>query len=159
MNSLAPGRWGCNLKLVIFKLISRIDTLIARFMGPIWGRQDPGGSHVGPMNFAIRVSSARPVKMPACRSHKTPLMTTMRPCMSKPKSCVNKCWQLARIHILDMPHLVNSFPTDMSMTSISLGTSYQTENFLEILFDSLYMIKHQHNGPIPIDDWHTLGHR
>ena len=25
--------------------------LIARFMGPIWGRQDPGGPHVGPMNF------------------------------------------------------------------------------------------------------------
>ena len=22
-------------------------------MGPIWGRQDPGGSHVGPMNFAV----------------------------------------------------------------------------------------------------------
>ena len=22
-------------------------------MGPIWGRQDQGGSHVGPMNFAI----------------------------------------------------------------------------------------------------------
>ena len=30
-------------------------TLIARFMGPIWGRQDPGGPHVGPMNFAIWV--------------------------------------------------------------------------------------------------------
>ena len=33
--------------------------LIARFMGPtwgpIWGRQDPGGPHVGPMNFAIWV--------------------------------------------------------------------------------------------------------
>ena len=32
-------------------------TLIARFiganMGPIWNRQDPGGPHVGPMNFAI----------------------------------------------------------------------------------------------------------
>ena len=36
-------------------------SLIARFlgkvpganMGPIWGRQDPGGPHVGPMNFAI----------------------------------------------------------------------------------------------------------
>ena len=27
--------------------------LIATFMGPIWGRQDPGGPHVGPMNFAI----------------------------------------------------------------------------------------------------------
>ena len=25
-------------------------------MGPIWGRQDPGGLHVGPMNFAIWVS-------------------------------------------------------------------------------------------------------
>ena len=22
-------------------------------MGPIWGRQDPGGPHVGSMNFAI----------------------------------------------------------------------------------------------------------
>ena len=27
--------------------------LIARFMGLTWGRQDPGGPHVGPMNFAI----------------------------------------------------------------------------------------------------------
>ena len=26
-------------------------------MGPIWGRQDPGGSHVGPMNLAIWVYS------------------------------------------------------------------------------------------------------
>ena len=24
-------------------------------MGPIWGRQDPGGPHVGPMNFGICV--------------------------------------------------------------------------------------------------------
>ena len=24
-------------------------------MGPIWGRQDPGGPHVGPKNFAIWV--------------------------------------------------------------------------------------------------------
>ena len=22
-------------------------------MGPIWGQQDPGGTHVGPMNFVI----------------------------------------------------------------------------------------------------------
>ena len=30
-------------------------------MGPIWGRQDPGGPHVGPMNFAIwGVYSLRP---------------------------------------------------------------------------------------------------
>ena len=25
-------------------------------IGPIWGRQDPGGAHVGPMNFAIWVA-------------------------------------------------------------------------------------------------------
>ena len=24
------------------------------YMGPLWGRQDPGGSHVGPMNLTIR---------------------------------------------------------------------------------------------------------
>ena len=24
------------------------------YMGPTWGRQDPGGPHVGPMNLAIR---------------------------------------------------------------------------------------------------------
>ena len=29
-------------------------------MGPIWDRQDPGGSHVGPMNLAIWVSPTRP---------------------------------------------------------------------------------------------------
>ena len=27
-------------------------------MGPIWGQQDPGGPHFGPMNFAIWVSEA-----------------------------------------------------------------------------------------------------
>ena len=27
-------------------------------MGPIWDRQDPGGPHVGPMNFNIWVSIA-----------------------------------------------------------------------------------------------------
>ena len=27
-------------------------------MGPIWGRQDPGGPNVGPMNFAIWVMLA-----------------------------------------------------------------------------------------------------
>ena len=26
-------------------------------MGPIWGRQDPGGPHDGPMNFVIWVAS------------------------------------------------------------------------------------------------------
>ena len=29
------------------------DKVHGTHMGPIWGRQDPGGPHVGPMNFAI----------------------------------------------------------------------------------------------------------
>ena len=28
-------------------------------MGPIWDRQDPGGPHVGPMNFVIWVNKVR----------------------------------------------------------------------------------------------------
>ena len=28
-------------------------------MGPVWGRQDPGGPHAGPMNFAIWVAKDR----------------------------------------------------------------------------------------------------
>ena len=35
-------------------------------MGPIWGQQDPGGPHVGPMNFAIWVAvSLLNVNMPS----------------------------------------------------------------------------------------------
>ena len=34
-------------------------------MGPIWGRQDPGGPHVGPMNFAIWVNTRNAVRF--CR--------------------------------------------------------------------------------------------
>ena len=32
------------------------DTRIARFMGPTWGRQDPGGPHVGHRNRVIWVN-------------------------------------------------------------------------------------------------------
>ena len=28
----------------------------AKFMGPTWGRQGPGGPHFGPMNLAVWVS-------------------------------------------------------------------------------------------------------
>ena len=31
-------------------------------MGPIWGRQDPGGPHVGPMNFAIGWLSVQQIR-------------------------------------------------------------------------------------------------
>ena len=35
-------------------------------MGPIWGRQDPGGPHVGPMNFAIWTQSVKSVCLSDC---------------------------------------------------------------------------------------------
>ena len=35
-------------------------------MGPIWGRQDPGGPHVGAMIFAIWVSTGNGL-LPNCR--------------------------------------------------------------------------------------------
>ena len=38
----------------IFGLSNTPDSKVhGVIMGPIWGRQDPGGPHVGPMNFAI----------------------------------------------------------------------------------------------------------
>ena len=54
------------LGLVRQKQVSRLGQLITSYtypdskvhganMAPIWGRQDPGGPRVGPMNFAIWV--------------------------------------------------------------------------------------------------------
>ena len=41
----------------MYSLILALDTpdnkVHGANMGPIWGRQDPGGPHVGPMNLAI----------------------------------------------------------------------------------------------------------
>ena len=33
-----------------------VVTVITRFIGPTWGRQAPGGAHVGPMNLAIWIT-------------------------------------------------------------------------------------------------------
>ena len=33
------------------------------YMGPIWGRQDPGGPHVGPMDFAIWENPQNEIKI------------------------------------------------------------------------------------------------
>ena len=40
--------WKIFIHLVAYK-----STLIAKFMGPTWGRQNPGGPHVDHMNLAI----------------------------------------------------------------------------------------------------------
>ena len=38
-------------------------------MGPIWGRQEPGGPHVGPMNFAIWVIQGQTIVSIPYRLH------------------------------------------------------------------------------------------
>ena len=54
MCDMASVCWSVSFLCVFSRVYVYLDTfLIARFMGPIWGRQDPGGPHVGPMNFAI----------------------------------------------------------------------------------------------------------
>ena len=42
---------GCNIVLFWMKIPD--SKVHGANMGPIWGRQDQGGSHGGPMNFAI----------------------------------------------------------------------------------------------------------
>ena len=36
-------------------LSSSDNNVHGAYMGPSWGRQDPGGPHVGPMNLAIKL--------------------------------------------------------------------------------------------------------
>ena len=73
---LAPGRCGCNMKLWIMTSISGTGILgitcpyskvHGANMGPIWGRQVPGGPHVGPMKLAVWVWNSLQVN--ATRSH------------------------------------------------------------------------------------------
>ena len=54
---LAMGKsW--HLDKILNRLLKYPDSKIhGANMGLIWGRQDPGGPHVGPMNFAIRVGN------------------------------------------------------------------------------------------------------
>ena len=51
--------WGTSLLLhiyiYIYIYICPDSKVHGANMGPIWGRQDPGGPHVGPMNFTIWV--------------------------------------------------------------------------------------------------------
>ena len=117
MNPLAPGRCGSNLNLVIFKRISRID--------------------------------ACPVKMPADTKATRPhcMMIAKWPRVSKAKSCIlNKCWQLARMHILGLPHLHYD---DVIMGVIA----YQITSFA-IVFSTVYLgtdqRKHQSSASLAI---------
>ena len=45
---------GCRVGLPLTLDIVHDNKVPGANMGPFWGRQDPGGPHVGPLNFAIR---------------------------------------------------------------------------------------------------------
>ena len=52
----APGNWWFVAYLAQMHFEAYPDSKIhGANMGPIWGRQVPGGPYVGPMNFAIWV--------------------------------------------------------------------------------------------------------
>ena len=99
-------------------------------MGPIWGRQDPGGPHVGPMDFAIWVCSMMPYGIPGpqCVNRATWFQypwhrwTMQMGSLTHPKvigcvdlpspACFHNPWLLSKSHIyyrfIDMM-LVSSF--------------------------------------------------
>ena len=52
VESCPVGRWAC-LPKHVHKLAVPDSKVRGASIGPIWDRQHPGGSHVGPMNFAI----------------------------------------------------------------------------------------------------------
>ena len=55
INYLAPGRTEWNVIDTFSNIFKRIPDgkIHGANMGPIWGRRDPGGPHVGPMNLAF----------------------------------------------------------------------------------------------------------
>ena len=76
-------------------------------MGPIWGRQDPGGPLVGPMNFAIwnrtgyAVDHRHHVDLLTCIEHKGWYIL---------KGCANACWvysvkSVSKIQLLRLPSI------------------------------------------------------
>ena len=57
-NTLHPSWPSTGLPLIVDNGLASPDNRVhGANMGPIWGRQDPSGTHVGPMNFAIWVLS------------------------------------------------------------------------------------------------------
>ena len=66
--------------LIRFEITNRNGSLDSKVhganIGPIWGRQDPGGPHVGPMNFAIRVTTV-PVDVQAPNGARVSSATVM----------------------------------------------------------------------------------
>ena len=64
-------------------------------MGPIWGQQDPGGPHVGPMNFAIWVNmnAYAHVKARSLEKENTSVLTNIKHYLrGENKSNKNKVW-------------------------------------------------------------------
>ena len=52
-NSYAPKLSAGDHQIMVLVCITPDSKVHGAIIGPIWGRQDPGGPHVGPMNFAI----------------------------------------------------------------------------------------------------------
>ena len=53
VSKTVPGVYNFVFSNVFVDWTRRYSKVHGAKMGPTWGRQDPGGPHVGPMNFAI----------------------------------------------------------------------------------------------------------
>ena len=93
-------------------------------MGPIWGRQDPGGPHVGPMNFAIWVNFLFNI-LTRIRTMKTPSLAL---CDGN-DTCINKLIIWTNVDLLSIAPLgSNSVIRCNKSSKIILQYSYTADH-------------------------------
>ena len=63
LNVLISGSWTIAANGAALRTPCPDNKVREANMGPIWGRQDPGGPHVGPMNFAILIQKHNPTQL------------------------------------------------------------------------------------------------
>ena len=135
-------------------------------MGPTWGRQDPGGPHVGPMNLAIRVKWwQRPhqgqhdllnAKMSSYRYHEFPsyLYNGIPNCLER--------WHHTEIGP-SLKHVLGLFTNSDQVNQHSIYDKWQVETVFALKFLSLYTLKfseeqkHIFTWYVIAPHWHDTG--
>ena len=93
---------------------------IARFMGPIWGRQDPGGPHVGPMKFAIwgvSVDLSISIWMGLCKKDITPVHSQWSYVFLAPLPFDMICKKILGMHLVTESSWKDSTCIDLASTT------------------------------------------
>ena len=89
------GRWDVQpVEMVAVEIDNPDSKVHGASMGPIWGRQDPGGPHVGPMNFAIWEPTELQGKLPAVRVNYTDSITLFSSWKNSPSYKLLLCFEM-----------------------------------------------------------------